>query len=56
MSETDIRDLMDLVKKYENLVKIATHAFADIAFSDDMTLKIARAKAKRMYQELKDQS
>lgn len=35
----------------EALVQILRGALADIATSDDMTLEIARAKAKRIYDE-----
>jgi hypothetical protein len=32
-------------------LELARGALADIAFSDDMTLELARAKAKRVYDE-----
>lgn len=34
-------------------LELAIMHLADIAFSDDMTLEIAKAKAKRIYEELR---
>lgn len=36
----------------EEMYQVALTALADIAYSEDMTLLIAKAKAKRIYEEL----
>jgi len=36
----------------EEKLQIAVGALADIGFSEDMTLEVARNKAKRIYEEL----
>lgn len=39
---------------YDRELDTACGALADIAFSDDMTLELARAKAKRIYEKLRN--
>lgn len=43
-------DAVYLASEVDDLVQQLRSALADIAFSEDMTLEVARAKAKRIYE------
>jgi len=45
-----------IITDVESRLEIALGALADIAYSGDMTLDVARAKAKRIYDMLREAS
>jgi hypothetical protein len=38
----------------DDMLQLAVGTLADIAFSDDMTLEVAKHKAARIYQEIQE--